>query len=349
MQLNFFHVIVPDLDERSAKRGDSMRKSFLVLVCMVFFANVYSSPQGVADTIGVSGKSLSCPPPHLYIEPYVANNRNGLDTAKYTTTMDPNPVPPILFAIGTLFEYKVVAVLRDPFGNFMRFCTDAIWETLGDTGIISLSMPEKPYVCRIEPRRNGRNYIQLSDRYNSTKDTAVVDVNYVWEPTYLKKLRIVNAETYARVDSVVIYPGEHIKLKIQCLINDQLTTWIDIVGTWDISFINAEPYHLPMGTMNSFDFSHDMPGDAILTVLVGYGIAENEMTIRIPVHVVPVTKVNDRSPRISTMQSPAVQEYFNLRGQKLRHLSNSQATGMLFERIVKPDGAFTTRKTIPVQ
>jgi fibro-slime domain-containing protein len=110
------------------------------------------------------------PPPmtyHLYIEPdtnVMLSHPNNPDTVSLVSISQDDTA-----------ARTVAAVLRDKFGNFVRFSSNAVWQIVGDTGIIAISTPNKPCVCSIRGLKPGTTYLRLSDDSGSVSDTVRVD------------------------------------------------------------------------------------------------------------------------------------------------------------------------------
>jgi hypothetical protein len=60
----------------------------------------------------------------------------------------PDPVDSLVIH-PTETHKEIAAVVRDRYGNFSRFDSSVTWES-GDSGIVQVGTPDKPYVCRIE-------------------------------------------------------------------------------------------------------------------------------------------------------------------------------------------------------
>jgi fibro-slime domain-containing protein len=102
---------------------------------------------------------------HLYIEP---------DT-NIKQMNRPDTVSLVSISQGDSSRHYVAAVLRDKFGNFVRFSLNAVWQVIGDTGIVGISTPDKPYLCAVTGLKPGTTYIRLSDDSGSVPDTVMVD------------------------------------------------------------------------------------------------------------------------------------------------------------------------------
>ena len=132
-----------------------------------------------ADTVRV----LMMPPPmiyHLYIEP--DTNINPNDPHIGTRLWVPDTVSLVSISQDDTGAHTVAAVLRDKFGNFVRFSRNALWQIIGDTGIVEISTPDKPYVCAIAGLKPGTTYIRLSDDSGSVPDTVLVDNRHFKTP-----------------------------------------------------------------------------------------------------------------------------------------------------------------------
>jgi fibro-slime domain-containing protein len=152
--------------------------------------NTYYPSGGLSNTIIMSyqdpstGRTLSPesttvfvrPPPmtyHLYIEP--DTNINPNDPPVGTRLYVPDTVSLVSISQGDTGAHCVAAVLRDKYGNFVRFSSNALWQVVGDIGIIAVSTPGKPYVCAITGLKPGTTYVRLSDDSGSVPDTVMVD------------------------------------------------------------------------------------------------------------------------------------------------------------------------------
>lgn len=96
-------------------------------------------------------------------------------TVKLSHLNNPDTVSLVSISQGDTAAHCVVAVLRDTFWNFVQFSTNAVWQIVGDTGVIAISTPDKPYVCAIVGLKPGTTYIRLSDDSGSVPDTVMVD------------------------------------------------------------------------------------------------------------------------------------------------------------------------------
>jgi hypothetical protein len=67
----------------------------------------------------------------------------------------PDPVDSVVL-LATETHKEIAAVIRDRFGNFSRFDSSVTWES-GDSGIVQVRTPDKPYVCRIERVEKGNS------------------------------------------------------------------------------------------------------------------------------------------------------------------------------------------------
>ena len=110
----------------------------------------------------------------------------------------PAPVP--LVSIPTNGGVVIVAaVKRDKYGNFVGFPSNALWQVIGDTGIIHLSCPEKPYLCAIEGLEYGSTLIRLSDDSGSLADTVPVE-NGHGETSAKEKKSLVSGKSPATLE-----------------------------------------------------------------------------------------------------------------------------------------------------
>jgi fibro-slime domain-containing protein len=99
----------------------------------------------------------------LFVEPYPV-----------VSLYVPNPVDSVVF-LNTETQKEIAAVVRDKFGNFARFDSIVTWES-GDSGIVKVTTPDKPYICRIEKVRSGTTYV-VCKRNGSPVGTVEVIVN----------------------------------------------------------------------------------------------------------------------------------------------------------------------------
>ena len=116
------------------------------------------------------------PPPmiyHLYIEPDTNISLNGPNPG--TRLYIPDSVSLVSISQDDTGAQSVAAILRDKYGNFVRFSSNALWQVVGDTGIVEISTPDKPYVCAIAGLKPGTTYIRLSDDSGSVPDTVMVE------------------------------------------------------------------------------------------------------------------------------------------------------------------------------
>jgi fibro-slime domain-containing protein len=111
----------------------------------------------------------------LCIEPDTNINLNDRSAASLHRLQFPDTVSLVSISQDDTTAHCVAAVLRDTFGNFVRFSTNDIWQVIGDTGIVAISTPNKPYVCAIVGLKPGTTYIRLSDDSGSVPDTVMVD------------------------------------------------------------------------------------------------------------------------------------------------------------------------------
>jgi fibro-slime domain-containing protein len=112
---------------------------------------------------------------HLYIEPDTNINPNDHSAASLARLTNPDKVLLVSISQDDTVAHSVAAILRDKFGNFVRFSSNALWQVIGDTGIVGISTPNKPYVCAITGLKPGTPYIRLSDDSGSVPDTVMVD------------------------------------------------------------------------------------------------------------------------------------------------------------------------------
>jgi fibro-slime domain-containing protein len=154
--------------------------------------NTYYPSDGLSNIIIMSyqdpstGRTLSPesttvfirPPPmtyHLYIEPDTNINTNDQSAASYARLTHPDIVSLVSISQDDTVTHSVAAILRDKYGNFVLFSSNAVWQVVGDTGIVAISTPNKPYVCEIVGLKPGITYIRLSDDSGSVPDTVMVD------------------------------------------------------------------------------------------------------------------------------------------------------------------------------
>jgi fibro-slime domain-containing protein len=159
--------------------------------------NTYYPSDGLTNIIimyyqdPITGKSIPPestyvhvkPPPmtyHLYIEPDTNINPNNPHVG--TRLWVPDTVSMVSISQDDSGVHTVAAILRDKYGNFVRFGSNAIWQVIGDTGIVGISTPAKPYVCVITGLKPGTTYIRLSDDSGSVPDTVLVDNRHFTTP-----------------------------------------------------------------------------------------------------------------------------------------------------------------------
>jgi fibro-slime domain-containing protein len=80
----------------------------------------------------------------LLIEPYPVASQYA-----------PDPVDSLVI-LATETHKEIAAVIRDRFGNFVRFDSSVTWQS-GDSGIVQVRTPDKPYVCLVERVVNVEN------------------------------------------------------------------------------------------------------------------------------------------------------------------------------------------------
>jgi fibro-slime domain-containing protein len=117
---------------------------------------------------------------HLYIEP--DTNINPKDPNVGTRLYIPDTVSLVSISQDDTGAHSVAAILRDKYGNFVRFSRNAVWQVVGDTGIVGISTPDKAYVCAIVGLKPGTTFIRLSDDSGSVPDTVAVDNRHYKTP-----------------------------------------------------------------------------------------------------------------------------------------------------------------------
>lgn len=131
----------------------------------------------------------------LWIEPDTNIDRNGTTPQMLSRLRSPDPVTQIGFLNkGDIAAFA--AVKRDQFGNFVGFPSNAIWQVIGDTGIIRISTPVKPYLLTMEGLKYGDTFIRVSDDSGSIADTVKVRVLFF---SSLERLSITKALAKAKV------------------------------------------------------------------------------------------------------------------------------------------------------
>ena len=120
----------------------------------------------LADTVTIYIKPEE--PTQLLIEPFPVASQYA-----------PDPVDSLVI-LPTETHKEIAAVVRDRFGNFFRFDTSVTWES-GDSGIVQVGTPDKPYVCRIDrvanvEKGNSGTAFVLCKKGGLTIGTVRVDV-----------------------------------------------------------------------------------------------------------------------------------------------------------------------------
>ena len=293
-----------------------------------------------ADTIYIKPPPMTC---RLLIEPDTNINPADRSAASLARLLYPDKVPLISFD-NSNSSVTVAAVVRDPYGNFIGFCKNAIWRVIGDTGVLKLSQPDKPYLCRIERTVWGHVGVTLSDDSSSIPDAVPV---YVPACCEMWKIRLVNAENGQQIDSIALNLGEEITLNLEGKSSVDTTRWIDVMGKWSLSPSIPSDSPVPAGEAGTWKFSPLAAGDAMLTVTVWAGIRMVAFPLNIQVHVVSNLKLLVGRSRIFVSRKKEMAEYYNLRGQKLPLRGIRHADGIVLERIIQPDGKANFRKIIP--
>ncbi|HUI93167.1 MAG TPA: hypothetical protein VLX68_13045 [Chitinivibrionales bacterium] len=275
----------------------------------------------------------------LWIEPDTNINPTNASAASLARLRNPMPVP-LIYLADTNSTATVAGVVRDAYGNFVRFCRDAMWRTIGDTEVVRLSQPDKPYLCKIERTGWGNVKIVLYDGSLSVPDTVPVQIAgccCMW------RLRLVNAATGRPADSVVANPGQEITFKLQALSSCDTAAWVDIMGNWSIAPDSDLVYPVPPNGALSWTFSASLTGEYLLTVVFHQGAVQLD-TIKVPISVRFANSIlRNRLSSFGKKEKDLV-EYYNLRGQKLQLYGMRHVDGIVLERIAAPSGNVTVRK-----
>jgi fibro-slime domain-containing protein len=155
-----------------------VRQSYTTYIVTASYTDISVSPPRVLtvrDTIYVKPGPVNY---NVWIEPDTNIDPNSTSVAMLNRLRHPAPVSLVSIPqSGGIVT--VAAVKRDPDGNFVKFPSNAIWQVIGDTGIIRISTPDKPYLCLIEGLKYGNTLIRLSDTNGSVADTMAVQNRHI--------------------------------------------------------------------------------------------------------------------------------------------------------------------------
>ncbi len=286
----------------------------------------------------------------LWIEPDTNIDPNGTTPQILSRLRSPDPVSQVGFSKNGDIA-AIAAVKRDQYGNFVGFPSNALWQVIGDSGVVRISTPAKPYLCMIEGLNYGKTLIRLSDDSGSFPDTVPVENYY---DSCITKIKLVNAVTGRKIDSVYINTDQDITIKVMGVLSTDPTqnNWIDVTGSWslnpgDIAVLNP----LPPSPAGQWVFSPIKPCASLLTVTVRSGPAPLSITIPVTVFTcagpIPLSDcANVKRPmEISRAEKEKViREYYNLRGQKLQGFANSRLGGIVLERVIGHGGTMSVNK-----
>jgi fibro-slime domain-containing protein len=298
------------------------------------------NPCGVTDTLLDTARIYVWPRVmrgHLWIEPDANIIPNNHSLAMLVRLQYPDPVALVTLDINNSTA-TVAAVVRDDYGNFMRFPNKAIWHVIGDTGVVRLSQPDQPYLCKMERIGWGHVSIVLSDDSASVPDTIPVEIRGC---CCLYRYRLVNASGGQTIDSIVINIDQDITVKLQAQQDCDATKWFDAAGKWLLAPIIPSNISVPDSAIGTWSFFPTATGEAILTIAIQRSVGYD--TLKVLVIVKPSNAALGIHSIIVEKKKNRV-EYYNLSGQRLHYPALRRTTGILFERIIAPDGSYQIRK-----
>lgn len=313
--------------------------TYIVKATYTDYSTVPPRTYSVFDTVFVTIK----PKYKLWIEPDTNIDPNGTAPQMLARLRNPDPVTLVSLNCKGVID-TVVAVKRDQYGNFVGFPSNVVWQVVGDTGIVRISTPVKPYLCNIEGMNYyGNTFIRVSDDSGSIADTVPARIPISGEIT---KIKLVNTVTGEAISSININVGQEISIKVMNWISTDpdTTHWFDVSGLWTLTpDVYAAQYPLPPASMNAWSFKPTMAGGpSVLTVTTGSGVTQR--TVSIPVTVSSDLSLERLSITKAFEKAKSIREYYNLRGQKLRGFGNSRVDGIVLERVIGPDGKVSVDK-----
>lgn len=139
------------------------------------FVSFLNPCSGMLETDSLKLSILISPKPnYLYIE--TDTNIDPKVTTPAMVNRLRNPAPIGRIALQAKDRLTIAAIVRDAYGNFIGFCKTAKWQVIGDSGIVSLSIQDKPYLCNVGAEGDGAVLIRLSDDSASHPDSLRVNV-----------------------------------------------------------------------------------------------------------------------------------------------------------------------------
>jgi hypothetical protein len=282
----------------------------------------------------------------VWVEPDTDINVHEINARLYT----PLPVDSLVLD-GPGDQKTLAAVKRDQFGNFVGFPSNVIWRVVGDTGVIRITTTAKPYLCMLDGLQYGNTLIRLSDTSGSILDTVPVRVS----PGYITKINFVNVVTHEDITSININSTEEITIMVKGVLSTDPDTnhFVDITGSWSLANnVFMSSYPLPTMSASQWCFSPSKPGGpSMLTVTTGAGATLRSVSIPLTVYTCapssPATGcAGVERPSIARPleKVKTVNEYYNLRGQKLRGFGKAHVDGIVFERTIGPNGTASVKK-----
>ncbi len=79
---------------------------------------------------------------------------------------------------GSVIQKTAVAIIRDTFGNFVRYSAASEWKFLSGSDAASLSFPKEPYIAFVQAIKPGTAFVEVTDTSGglAMKDTLKVIV-----------------------------------------------------------------------------------------------------------------------------------------------------------------------------
>jgi fibro-slime domain-containing protein len=234
----------------------------------------------VSDTVYVKPG----PDYKLWIEPDANINVNDRTAASLARLQNSDHVSLVTIADNQT-QATVVGVVRDKFGNFTRFATNAIWADTLPAGLATVTGGTLKYngiIARVNTTTFGNTHAKASETNLLFDTTSVSILN-----GYIKQLQFVNVATGQALTGININTDQDISVKLQGILStDPSNTWIDVTGTWTLTPGIASANPIPTGIAGSWTFSPTVPGGPS-KLAAATGTGTHIATDTIPVVVTP--------------------------------------------------------------
>ncbi len=238
----------------------------------------------------------------VWIEPDANINPAGTTAQMLNRLRNPDHVPLVTIS-DTQSQATVVGVVRDLYGNFTRFATNALWSDTLPPGLATVSASTPRYTGLIQ---------RISGQVGATH-AKVVETGLNFDTTtvnvfsgYIKQLRLVDANTGQVITGININTDQDKNIKVQGILStDATNTWIDVTGTWSLSPDISSSNPIPTTASGTWDFSPTAPGGPstlIVTTGTGNHIVNTQISVtvtRAPPSTATFTLITPPASRIA--------------------------------------------------